>query len=52
MQRLAEALKQKRTWAGSRGMFLVHQSPRVGSPTAAVAPGVQALPWQKFLEAL
>jgi len=52
MQRLAEALKRKRTKAGSTGMFLVHQSPRVGLPTAAVAPGVQALPWQEFLTAL
>jgi hypothetical protein len=23
-----------------------------GTPTAAVAPGVRALPWQEFLEAL
>ena len=52
MQRLAEALKRKRTKAGSTKMFLVYQSPRVGSPTEAVAAGVKALPWQEFLEEL
>jgi hypothetical protein len=52
MQRLAEALKRKRTKAGSTKMFLVHQSPQAGTPTAAVAAGVKALPWQEFLEAL
>jgi len=52
MQRLAAALKSKRRNAGATRMFLVHQSPRGGTPTPAVAPGVQALPWQQFLEAL
>jgi hypothetical protein len=33
-------------------MFLVHQSPLAGTLTTAVAPGVQALPWQRFLEEL
>jgi hypothetical protein len=52
MQRLAEGLKRKRMKAGSTRMFLVHQSLRMGSLTSAVALGVQALPWQEFLEVL
>ena len=50
MQRLAEALKRKRARSAGARMFLVHQAPRAGTPTAAVAPGVRALPWQQFLE--
>ena len=30
-------------------MSLVHQSPPAGALTTAVAPGVRALPWQRFL---
>jgi hypothetical protein len=52
MQRLAAALKPKRAKAAGTSMFLVHQSPQAGTPTPAVAPGVRALPWQEFLEAL
>ena len=52
MQRLAEALKRNRAKAAGTKMFLVHQSPKAGTPTAAVAPGVRALPWQGFLEEL
>jgi hypothetical protein len=52
MQRLAEALKRRRTKAAGTRMFLVHQAPQAGSPTSAVAPGVRALPWQEFLEEL
>lgn len=52
MQRLATALESKRRNTGATRMFLVHQSPLGGTPTPAVAPGVQALPWQRFLEAL
>jgi len=52
MQRLADALKRKRTRAASTRMFLVHQSPQAGTPTPAVATGVRALPWEEFLEAL
>jgi uncharacterized protein len=52
MQRLAAALKSKRQNAADATMFLVHQSPLAGTPTPAVAPGVRALPWQTFLEAL
>jgi len=52
MQRLAPALKRSRAKATGVRMFLVHQSPRAGTPTAAIAPGVQALPWQEFLTGL
>jgi predicted AAA+ superfamily ATPase len=52
LQRLAQAMKRKRTQATAVSMFLVHQSPKAGTPTQAVAPGVRALPWQKFLEEL
>jgi hypothetical protein len=52
MQRLAEALKRKRTKAAGTKMFVVHQSPQAGTPTPAIAPGVRALPWQEFLEEL
>jgi hypothetical protein len=52
MQRLAEALKRKRTKASGTSMFLVHQSSQAGTPTAAVARGVRALAWQEFLETL
>jgi hypothetical protein len=52
MQRLAEALKRKRTKVTGPKMFLVHQSPQAGTPTPAVAPGVRALSWQEFLEAM
>jgi predicted AAA+ superfamily ATPase len=49
MQRLAEAMKRRRTAAA---MFLVHQPPRAGATTHAVAPGVRALPWQRFVAEL
>lgn len=52
MQRLAAALQRTRVKAAGTRMFLVHQSPREGAPTAAVAPGVRALPWRQFLAAL
>lgn len=52
MQRLAEAMKRRRGKTTPVSMFLVHQSPKSGTPTQAVSPGVRALPWQKFLEEL
>jgi hypothetical protein len=51
MQRLAEAMKKKRPKGTAVDMFLVHQAPRSGVRTPAVAPGVRALPWRDFLEA-
>ena len=52
MQRLADALKRKRAPGGDLKLFLVHQSPQAGTLTPAIAPGVRALPWQKFLKEL
>jgi uncharacterized protein len=52
MQRLAEALKRKRVHGGAVNLFLVHEEPKGGSPTQAVAPGVRALPWRTFLDEL
>jgi predicted AAA+ superfamily ATPase len=49
MLRLATALRAGRGQAAETKMFLVHQSPQAGAPTTAVAPGVRALPWQRFL---
>lgn len=50
MQRLAAAMKKKHPKGKAADGFLVHQAPRSGIRTAAVAPGVRALPWQDFLE--
>jgi predicted AAA+ superfamily ATPase len=52
MLRLATALRACRGHAAETKMFLVHESPQAGAPTTAVAPGVRALPWQRFLEEL
>ena len=53
MQRLAEAMKRKAlpNCAAVR-MFLVHEEPKAGLATQAVAPGVRALPWRNFLDEL
>ena len=51
MQRLAEAMKRKHAKAVVT-RFLVHQEPKAGTPTQAVAPGVRALPWRNFLDEL
>jgi predicted AAA+ superfamily ATPase len=50
MRRLAEAMKKKRPKGGAVDMIIVHQAPRAGVSTPAVAPGVKALPWRDFLE--
>jgi len=52
MLRLATAIRAGRGQAAETKMFLVQQSPLAGAPTTAVAPGVRALPWQRFLEEL
>jgi len=49
MLRLAEARRKRPGPRRSVEMFLVHRSPRSGVASRAVAPGVQALPWQEFL---
>ncbi|MEW6683495.1 MAG: ATP-binding protein [Nitrospirota bacterium] len=50
MQRLAQAMKKKCPKRAAVDMFLVHQAPKSGAGTPAVAPGVRALSWQGFLE--
>ena len=52
MQRLAEALRNKRSRGTTVEMFLVHQRPKTPVATRAVAPGVQALAWQDFVSRL
>lgn len=52
MQRLAEALKRKRQKPVEVGMFLVHREPKGGTRSEAVAPGVRAVAWRKFIENL
>ena len=49
IQRLAGALKKKRSRGTAVDMFLVHQAPQSGTTTPAIAPGVRALPWRDFL---
>ena len=52
MQRLAAALRNKRSRGTTVEMFLVHQRPKTPVATRAVAPGVQALAWQDFVSRL
>lgn len=51
MLRLAESLKKHRSAHQKVDLHLVHESPRAGTTTRAVAPGVRAEPWQEFLSA-
>lgn len=51
LRQLGAAMKGKRG-RGSVEMLLVHQSPDAGTPTQAVAPGVRALVWQRFVAEL
>lgn len=52
MQRLGKALKRKRPHGGAIEMYLVHQPSSATPRTTAVAPGVQAVTWQTFVQAL
>lgn len=52
MQRLAEALKRERQKPVEVGMFLVHREPKGGTLSEAVAPGVRAVVWRRFIENL
>jgi len=52
MRRLASAMKGKRRKGTPVSMFLLHQAPRLGARTTAVAPGVRALPWREYVEQL
>ena len=49
MLRLAEALKKHRSAHQQVDLRLVHEQPRGGTVTRAVAPGVRAQPWLEFL---
>jgi hypothetical protein len=49
MQRLAAAVKKKRSKRTAVDMVLVHQAPQSGATIATIAPGVRALPWRDFL---
>jgi uncharacterized protein len=49
MLRLAEALKKHRSANQEVELRLVHEEPRAGTITRAVAPGVRAEPWHEFL---
>lgn len=51
LQRLAGAVRKKRRKEAVEA-FLVHEAPAAGTPTRAVAPGVQALPWRDFVSLL
>ena len=51
LRQLGAAMKRKRGRA-SVEMLLIHQSPDAGTPTQAVAPGVRALTWQRFVAEL
>lgn len=52
MQRLADAMRKRRGKRSALRQTLVHERARAGAATRALAPGVQALPWQDFVAEL
>ena len=52
MQRLAQALRNKRPHGTAIESHLVHQAPNAPAATRAVAAGVQAWAWQEFIRQL
>jgi len=52
LRQLGAAMKRKRGRRIMMEMLLVHQAPKAGTSTQAVAPGVRALPWQRFVAEL
>jgi hypothetical protein len=52
MQRLSAAFRKKRAQRVAVDMLLVHEAPKAGSGTEAVAPGVRALAWPEFAAGL
>ena len=52
LRRLAGALQARPGPERTLEMIVVHQPPRAGSASPALAPGVRALPWREFLETL
>ena len=49
MRRLADAYRNRAGTRGTVEMFLVHQAPRAGISSHALAHGVQAVSWQEFV---
>ena len=52
MQRLAASWRKGPASRGGVEMLLVHEAPRHRLPSSAIAPGVQALPWDDFVATL
>ena len=52
MQRLAAAWRQRPASRGGVEMMVVHKAPRHPAGSRAIAPGVQALPWEEFVSGL
>jgi len=52
LRQLGAAMKRKRGRRIMMEMLLVHQAPKAGTSTQTVAPGVRALPWQRFVAEL
>lgn len=52
MQRLRDAVMKRHRQGTRVDMFLVHQPPKVGIGTEAVAPGVRALAWREFVDGM
>ena len=50
MQHLRHAFTKRRGPRTRVDMFVVHETPKLASGTEALAPGVRALPWRKFLD--
>jgi predicted AAA+ superfamily ATPase len=52
LRQLGAAMKRKRGSTVTMEMLPVHQAPKAGTSTQAVAPGVRALPWERFVAEL
>jgi len=52
MQRLVVSMNRRRQKEAAVAMHLVHEAPRAGVPTKAIAPGVHALAWRDFVHGL
>jgi hypothetical protein len=52
MQRLAGAMAKRRVRKAPAAMYLLHQAGASGIRSAAVAPGVRAMPWPDFVKEL
>ncbi len=52
LQRLAAAWRGQPGPRGKAEMILVHRPPRAQPGSHAIAPGVQAMPWEEFVQGL